>query len=152
MKFTLFWTRWLLIKLNLFYLILIPTYVKTQSSIFAIAQIWFLKVRSTPIWFQKVQSIFISHNFHLRKEYDSHHPKPDLATSDGMTSTINTCFLIKFIYQVNYLLYDAQLTYTARERVNMATMAPPPPSTKSWQNMTRTRGTLAEKISADSWG
>jgi hypothetical protein len=27
----------------------------------------------------------------------------------------------------------------------MATMAPPPPSTKSWQNMTRTRETLAKK-------
>jgi hypothetical protein len=31
------------------------------------------------------------------------------------------------------------------ERVNMATMVPPLSSTKSWQNMTRTRGRLAKK-------
>jgi hypothetical protein len=30
-------------------------------------------------------------------------------------------------------------------RVNMATMVLPPPSTKPWQNMMRTRETLAKK-------
>ncbi len=44
------------------------------------------------------------------------------------------------------------LPVPARERVYMATMAPPPPSTKSWQNMMNTRDTLVKKISADSWG
>ncbi len=82
MKFKLFWTIRLLIELNLFF-ILCPTYVKTHYSIFAVAWIWFWKVRSIQIWFQKVQSIFISHNFHVRKEYDLHHPKPDLASLDG---------------------------------------------------------------------
>ncbi len=33
----------------------------------------------------------------------------------------------------------------------MATMAPPPPSTKSRQDMMRTRDTLETKISTDSW-
>jgi hypothetical protein len=98
-KFTVVWTSlllgklevyaildWLLIKLNLFYLILSPTLMKTHYSIFAVAQIRF--------W--NVQSIFISHYFHVRKKYDLHHPKPDLATSDGTTTTINTCFFIKY--------------------------------------------------------
>ncbi len=40
-----------------------PTCVKTLYSVFAIAQMQFWKVQSTQIRFQKVQSIFISHNF-----------------------------------------------------------------------------------------
>jgi hypothetical protein len=68
-------------------------YVKTHYSVFAVTRIRFWKVRSTQIWFWKVQSIFISHIFHVRIEYDLHHPKPDLATLDGTaTTTINTCF------------------------------------------------------------
>jgi hypothetical protein len=81
-------------KLNSFNLILSPTYVKTHYSNFSVARIKFWKVRSTRIWFRRVQSIFISHNAHVRKEYDSHHPKPDLATSDGTTTTINTLKLL----------------------------------------------------------
>jgi hypothetical protein len=54
-------------------------------------------VGSTRIQFWKVQSIFISHNFHVRKEYDLHHPKPDLAILDGTTTTINSCFFSIFI-------------------------------------------------------
>ncbi len=80
------------------YLILGPTYVKTHYSIFAVARIWFWKVQSTQIWFWKMQSIFTSHNFHVRKEYDLHLPKPDLATLDGMTTTINIFFLVFLIY------------------------------------------------------
>jgi hypothetical protein len=82
------------------YLILSPTYVKTHYSIFAVALIRFWKVRSTRIQFKKVQSIFISHYFHVKKEYNSHLPKPDLATLNGMTTTINICFffLSFFIY------------------------------------------------------
>jgi hypothetical protein len=74
-------------------------YVKTHFSFFAFARIRFWKVQNTQIWFREVQSIFISQNFHVRKEYDSHHPKPDLATLDGMSTTINTCFFkVFFIY------------------------------------------------------
>jgi hypothetical protein len=100
-KFTLVWTSLLLSKLEVYtildnkatdqtefaYLILSPKYVKTHYSSFAIAQIWFWKVQSTSIWFWQVQSIFISHNFHVRKEYESHHPKQDLATLDDTTTT-----------------------------------------------------------------
>jgi hypothetical protein len=32
----------------------------------------------------------------VRKEYDSHYPKPDLATLDGMTTTINTWFFLRY--------------------------------------------------------
>ncbi len=74
------------------YSILSPRYVKTHYSIFVVARIRFWKVQSTRIRFWKVRSIFISHNFCVRKEYDSHLPKPDLATLDGMTTTINICF------------------------------------------------------------
>ncbi len=53
------------------------------------------------------------------------------------------------------ILFTKQTTYStmpnlpvpARERVNMATMVLPPLSTKSWQNMTNTRDTLAENVS-----
>ncbi len=56
--------------------------VKTHYSIFAIARIQF--------W--KVQSIFISHIFHVRKEYDLHHPKLALASLDGATTNYyNRC-------------------------------------------------------------
>jgi hypothetical protein len=47
----------------------------------------------------------------------------------------------------------SNLPVPAGESVNMATMAPPPHSTKSWQNMTNTRDTLAKKyqqIAGDS--
>jgi hypothetical protein len=37
------------------------------------------------------------------------------------------------------------LPVPARERVNMATMAPSPTSTKSWRNMMNTRDILAKK-------
>jgi hypothetical protein len=74
----------------------------------------------------------------VRKEYDLHHLKPYLATSDVTTTTINTCFFLKYFYMRN-------LPVPARERVNMAIMALSPSSTKSWQNMTSTRDTLAKK-------
>jgi hypothetical protein len=77
------------------------------------------------------------HNFHVRKEYHAlHHPKPDLATLDGTTATINTFFSQGFFYLPSKLP-----TLCAQPTYDMATMAPPPPSTKSWQNMTRTRET-----------
>ncbi len=59
---------------------------KLKICFFAIAQIRF--------WM--VQSIFASHNFHVRKEYALHRPKPDLPTLDGTTTTINTCFFLKY--------------------------------------------------------
>ncbi len=59
----------------------------------SIARIWFWKVQSTQIRFWMMQSIFISHNFHVRKEKNLHHPKPDLATLDGSTTTIKACIL-----------------------------------------------------------
>jgi hypothetical protein len=87
----------LLIKLNSYHLIPSPTYVKTNYSIFAVARIRFRKVQSTRIRFRKVQSIYISHIFHVRKEYDLHLLKPDLANLNGMTTTINnTCFFLKY--------------------------------------------------------
>ncbi len=70
--------------------------MKTCYSIFAATRIRFWKVQSTRIWFQKVQSIFIFHNFYVKKEYDLHHLKPDLATLDGTTTTISKCFILKY--------------------------------------------------------
>ncbi len=148
----LFWTSWLLIKLNSFYSILSPTYVKTHYSIFAIARIQFQKVQSTRIQLWKVQRIFISHNFHVRKGYDLHHLKPDLATWEGTTTTINTCFFLTIFYLLSKLHTQRCATYLCckRERVNIATMAPPPSSTISWHNRMRIRDTSAKK-KADSW-
>ncbi len=45
---------------------------------------------------RKVRIIFISHNFHVRKEYELQHPKPDLATLYFTTTTITTCFFLKY--------------------------------------------------------
>ncbi len=78
--------------------------MKTCYSIFAITSIRFWRVRSTWIQFLKVQSIFISHNFYVRREYDLHHPKPDLASLDGTTSTIDTWFFLKYFYLLVKLL------------------------------------------------
>jgi hypothetical protein len=75
-----------------------PTYVETHHSIFAVLWIQFWKVQSTWIRFQKVQRIFFSHNFHVRKEYYLHHPKPDLANLDGTATTIYICFLKYFLF------------------------------------------------------
>jgi hypothetical protein len=65
-------------------------YVKTHYVIYAVA--W--------IWFWKVQRIFISHNFHKRKEFDSHHLKLPQASLDvATTNNYNTCvFFPKYIY------------------------------------------------------
>ncbi len=63
------------IKLIHFYLILIPYVCKNSLCYFLCCL--------DPV--QKVQSIFISHNFHLRKEYDPHHLKPPPASLDGVT-------------------------------------------------------------------
>jgi hypothetical protein len=54
----------------------------------------------------------------VRKEYDLHHPKPDLDSLDGMATTINTCFVLKyflFTKETTTILYDAQPTCAARE-------------------------------------
>jgi hypothetical protein len=107
----LVWPSWFLGKLEVYaildkvatdhtefilFLILSPTYVKSYHSIFVNAWIWFWKMQSTLIRFRNVRSTFISHNFHVRKEYDLHHLKPDLASLDGMTTTINICFFLKY--------------------------------------------------------
>jgi hypothetical protein len=55
------------------------------------------------IRFQVVQSIFVCHNFHVRKECNLHHPKLDLATFDGTTTTTNTCFFLNFFYLLSKL-------------------------------------------------
>jgi hypothetical protein len=159
-KFTLVLTSLLLGKLEVdaipankatdqtefLYFILCPMYAKTHY------WIRFWKVQNTRIRFWKVQSIFISHNHHVKKEYDSHLPKPDLATLDGMTTTINIFFFLSILYLLCKLPTLLCATYPCCKRVNMATMAPPPPSTKSWQNMTNSRDITTKKISADSWG
>jgi hypothetical protein len=78
------------------------SYVCENSfSIFAVARIWFRKVQSKRIRIWKVQSIFISHNFHVRKEYDLHHPKPDLATFNATTTTV---YIFFFFLSIFYLL------------------------------------------------
>ncbi len=71
--------------------------MKTDYAIFAIALIRF--------W--KVQSIFISYNFHGRKEYDLHHPKPPPASSDGATMNYNNRFgfFPKYIYFLSIYYY-----------------------------------------------
>ena len=51
-------------------------YVKNQNAFCAVARIQLLMVQST----------FISHKFHVRKEYASHHPKPPPASLDGATT------------------------------------------------------------------
>ncbi len=125
--------------------------MKTHYSIFAVAWIQFHEVQRNWNWFWKVQSIFIPHNFHVRKEYDLHHPKPDLASLDGKSTTINTCFLSIFLLSTLFTLQCTTYLCCKRESKHGHTMAPPPPSTKSWQNLTRTRDTLAKKLSTDSW-
>jgi hypothetical protein len=96
--------------------------VKTHYSIFAVAQIWF--------W--SVQSIFISHNFHVRKEYDLRHPKLPLASLDGATTNYyNSClFFPTYFYFLSIFYYYQWFTYINEQpltyHVNMATMAPPP--------------------------
>ncbi len=104
----LVWTSWFLGELEVYaildkvatdhmvFFILSPTYVKSYHSFFADARIWFRKMQSTLIRFWNVQSTLISHNFHVRKEYDLHHLKPDLASLDGTTTTINICFFLKY--------------------------------------------------------
>jgi hypothetical protein len=72
-------------------------YVKIHYAIFAVAL----------IQFQKGQSIFMSHNFHVRKEYDSHHLKPPLASLDGATTDYyNRCaFFHKHFYFLSIYYY-----------------------------------------------
>ncbi len=53
---------------------------------------WVLEGAKHPYPVLEGANQFISQNFHVRKEYDSFHSKPDLATLDGMTTIINTCF------------------------------------------------------------
>jgi hypothetical protein len=75
-----------------------PTCVKTHYSIFAVAQIQFCKV----------QSIFISHSFYVRKEYDLHHLKLPPASLDGTTTNYyNRCvfFLKCFYFRSIYYYY-----------------------------------------------
>ncbi len=71
--------------------------MKTHYAIFAVAR----------IQFRRVQSVFISHNFHVRKEYDLHHPKSPPASSDGATTDYYNRweFFPQYVYFVGIYYY-----------------------------------------------
>jgi hypothetical protein len=67
-----------------------------------------------------VQSIFISLNFHVRKEYALHPPKPSPAYFDGVTTVLLTLVIfLSIFYLLRMLQQQPSATFTL---LNMATM------------------------------
>jgi hypothetical protein len=77
--------------------------------------------------------------------------------SDGVTTreynfNISASFPKYLLLLINATRKKARATYLSLSYDTMAMMALRPPSPKSCQNTTRTRGVAAKRISASSWG